>query len=338
VQKHAGFAAAGVVAVLLLLASPLLSLETAMPGIGVLDEGRAAREGYEDLAAGFGQGSPGPIQVIVPAGEETDDVTTAIQGTDGISAVFPAQQGRDGSSLVTAIGSIDPSSPSSGKAIGLLRDALPKGVLVGGPVAENHDLDQALRGTAPLVIGLVLVLGFALLLFALQAPLIAALGVVLNLLSVGAAFGVATLIFQHGWGTAILGFESQGYLTSWAPLFFFALIFAISMDYLVFLLASTKEHFERTGDADEAVRASIAHTARPIAAAAGVMVGVFLTFGLAGTLPMKEMGLILATAVLVDSLLVRLVLIPALLKIVGKAAWWLPGWMDRLLPDVRYAH
>jgi RND superfamily putative drug exporter len=338
VQKRAWLAAAGVIALLLLLASPLLTLETAMPGIGVLDEGRSAREGYEDLAAGFGEGSPGPVQVIVPAGQDAEDVAAIVGETDGIATVFPAQPGAGGSSLVTAIGSTDPSSPSSGAVIGSLRGVLPEGVLVGGPVAENYDLDRELRGTAPLVIGIVLVLGFGLLLFALQAPLIAALGVVLNLLSVGAAFGIGALIFQHGIGAGILGFESQGYLTSWAPLFFFALIFAISMDYLVFLLASTKEHFERTGDADEAVRASIAHTARPIAAAAGVMVAVFLTFGLAGTLPMKEMGLILATAVLVDSFLVRLVLIPALLKIVGRAAWWLPAWMDRLLPDVRYAH
>jgi RND superfamily putative drug exporter len=121
-------------------------------------------------------------------------------------------------------------------------------------------------------------------------------------------------------------------------LFFFALVFAISMDYTVFLLASTREHFERTGDPSEAVRSSIAHTARPIIAAAGVMVAVFLTFGLAGTLPMKEMGLILAVAVLADAVLVRLILVPAILQLVGRAAWWLPAWIDRLLPDVRYAH
>lgn len=340
VQKHAVFAAAGVVVLLLVLAAPLLNLKTGMPGISVLDEGRSARAGYESIAAAYGPGAPGPIQLIVPVSLDANAVADAVRQTPDIVAVYPPQPAPSGSgvSMVTAISNIDPSTPEAGKVIATLRNNLPEGVLVGGPVAENHDLDQTLRDRAPIVIGVVLALGFLLLLFALQGLLIAAIGVVLNLLSVGAAFGVGALLFQHGIGSSILGFESQGYLTSWAPLFFFALIFAISMDYTVFLLASTREHFENSGDPDEAVRASIAHTARPIIAAAGVMVAVFVTFGLAGTLPMKEMGLILAVAVLADAVLVRLILVPAILKAVGKAAWWLPGWIDRLLPDVRYAH
>lgn len=186
--------------------------------------------------------------------------------------------------------------------------------------------------------GVVLVLGFVLLLVALQAVIVAFVGVIFNLLSVGAAFGVGALAFQHGWAAGPMGFESQGYLTSWAPLFFFTLVFAISMDYAVFLLASTREHFERSGDAAEAVEGSIAHTGRPIVAAAGIMVAVFYTFAIAGTLPMKAMGLILGTAVLLDALLVRLVLVPAVLYLLGNRAWWLPRWIDRVLPDVRFAH
>jgi RND superfamily putative drug exporter len=205
-------------------------------------------------------------------------------------------------------------------------------------VAENYDLDQTLREYAPIVMGMVLMLGFLLLLFALQAIFIAIAGVIFNLLSVAAAFGVGALAFQHGWATGPMGFDSQGYLTSWAPLFFFALVFAISMDYTVFLLASAREHFERSGDAAEAVRGSLAHTARPIVAAAGVMIAVFFTFAIAGTLPMKEMGLILGVAVMLDAFLVRLVLVPAVLFIVGERAWWLPRWADRFLPDVRFAH
>lgn len=219
-----------------------------------------------------------------------------------------------------------------------LRSVLPAGVLVGGPVAENHDLDQTLRDKGPLVMGVVLVLGFILLVIALQALLVAFIGVIFNLLSVGAAFGVGSLAFQHGWAAGPMGFESQGYLTSWAPLFFFTLVFAISMDYTVFLLASTREHFERSHDPDEAVISSIAHTGRPILAAAGIMVAVFYTFAIAGTLPMKEMGLILGTAVLLDALVVRLILVPAVLHIIGARAWWLPRWADRILPDVRFAH
>jgi len=338
IQKRPRAIAAAAAAVLVLLATPLLALETGMPGITVLPKDREARVGYDLLAGAFGPGGPGPIQVIVPAGGDAEAVSATITSTPGVAMAFPAQPGADGSQLITAVATSDPSASASMDVISALRGRLPERVLVGGPVAENYDLDNALSSYAPIVIGIVLVLGFALLLVALQAIFIAVAGVIFNLLSVGAAFGVGALAFQHGWAADIMGFESQGYLTSWAPLFFFALVFAISMDYTVFLLASAREHFERSGDAAEAVRGSIAHTARPIVAAAGVMVAVFFTFAIAGTLPMKEMGVILGMAVLFDAFLVRLVLVPAVLYIVGERAWWLPRWAGRLLPDVRFAH
>ena len=154
------------------------------------------------------------------------------------------------------------------------------------------------------MIGVVLVLGFLLLLVALQAPLIAALGVATNLLATAAAFGVARLVFQDGHGAGLLGFESQGFLDAWGPVFFFAMIFAISMDYTVFLLSSAKEHYDRTGDPREAMIGGLAHSGRVIFAAAAVMVAVFFTFALSGPLPPKEMGVILGIAVLLDATLV----------------------------------
>lgn len=338
IKKHRVIAGVGSTAVLLVLALPLLNLETGMPGISVLNREVQARQGYELIGNAFGPGGPGPVQVIVPAGGDAEAVSNQIGSLEGVAAVFPAQPGANGASLVTVIGTTDPSDSASSALISRLRTALPDSVLVGGPVAENYDLDQTLRDRAPLVIGVVMALGFVLLLLALQAVFIAVVGVVFNLLSVGAAFGVGALAFQHGWAADIMGFESQGYLTSWAPLFFFTLVFAISMDYTVFLLASTREHFEREGDATSAVRGSIAHTGRPIVAAAGVMIAVFYTFAIAGTLPMKEMGLILGTAVLLDAFLVRLVLVPAVLYSVGAKAWWLPRWIDRVMPDIRFAH
>jgi RND superfamily putative drug exporter len=211
-------------------------------------------------------------------------------------------------------------------------------VLVGGEVAENHDHEKALAAKTPLVSRVVLVLGFLLLLVALQAPLIAALGVLTNLLAVGAAFGVGRLIFQNGHGAGLLGFESQGFMDAWAPVFFFAMIFAISMDYTVFLLSSAKEHWDRSQDPYEAAVGGIAHSGRVIFAAAAVMVAVFFTFALSGPLPPKEMGVILGLAVLLDAALVRLVLIPTLLRVLGRSAWALPRWLDRLLPDVRFGH
>ena len=188
------------------------------------------------------------------------------------------------------------------------------------------------------MIGVILALGFLLLLVALQAPLIALLGTLASLLSTAAAFGVARLVFQEGWGSGFFGFESQGFLDAWAPVFFFAMIFAIAMDYTVFLLASAKEHFEHTGDPKDAMVGSLAHSGRVIFAAGAVMVAVFFTFALSGPLPPKEMGIILGIAVLLDAFLVRLVLLPVMLRLTGRAAWWVPRWLARVLPDIRFSH
>jgi RND superfamily putative drug exporter len=209
-------------------------------------------------------------------------------------------------------------------------------VLVGGAAAENHDLEAALATKTPLVIGIVLALGFLLLLIAFQAPLVAAIGVVTNLLATAAAFGIAKWIFQDGNLEGLLGFESQGYLDAWGPVFFFAMIFAISMDYTVFLLSSAREHWELEGNARGAVIGGLAHSGRVILAAGAVMVAVFFTFALSGPLPPKEMGVILGIAVLLDAFLVRLLLVPVLLRLVGPAAWYLPCWLGRLLPRVHF--
>ena len=209
---------------------------------------------------------------------------------------------------------------------------------MGGHAAENHDLASALRQKTPLVIGAVLVLGFLLLLVVVQAPLIAALAVVTNLLATGAAFGVGRLIFQDGHGSGLLGFEPQGFMDAWAPVFFFAMIFAISMDYTVFLLASAREHWDRSHDPRAAAVGGLADSGRVIFAAAAVMVAVFFTFALSGPLPPKEMGVILGVSVLLDAMLVRLVLLPALMRAFGRHAWALPRRLDRVLPAVRFGH
>jgi RND superfamily putative drug exporter len=253
--------------------------------------------------------------------------------------VMLAQAGSSGLALVQAVPKQDPSSTAVGATIDRLRRDLPPRALVGGAVAENHDLEQALAAKTPLVIGVVLGLGFLLLLFALQAPLIAAVGVVTNLLATGAAFGVARWIIQGGALHSLLGFQPQGFLDAWGPVFFFAMIFAISMDYTVFLLSSAKEHWDHSrGDPREAMMGGLAHSGRVIFAAAAVMVAVFFTFALSGPLPPKEMGVILGVAVLLDALLVRLLLVPVMLRLLGRWAWYLPRWVDRVLPDVRFGH
>ena len=325
--------------VLLALAAPVMGLKTGMPSIKVVPAGDSSRIGYTQVQAAFGPGAPGALQIVAPASAAAA-VEAVAKADPGVASAMPAQTSTDGRyALVQAIPRQNPSDPAVGRTIDRLRNALPARTLVGGAVAENHDLEGALASATPLVIGVVLALGFLLLLVALQAPIIALVGVVTNLLATGAAFGVARLVFQEGHLASALGFESQGLLDAWAPVFFFAMIFAISMDYTVFLLASAKEHLERSGgDAREAMIGGVAHSGRVILAAAAVMVAVFLTFALSGPLPPKEMGIILGVAVALDAFLVRMLLVPVTLRLLGRWAWWTPRSLGRLLPKVSFGH
>ncbi|HWJ68278.1 MAG TPA: MMPL family transporter [Nocardioides sp.] len=329
----------GSTVVLLILAAPILGLRTGMPSIKVLPEDASARVGYEQVKDAFGPGAPGMMQVVVDADDSA--AAAAVLGDDpGVAAVMPAVKAADDSGLamLQAVPTVDPSDPALPDTVDRLRADLPASALVGGAAVENIDLTDQLDRSTPLVIGVVLLLGFLLLLFALQAPLISLLGTLASLLSTAAAFGVARLVFQEGYGAGLLGFESQGFLDAWAPVFFFAMIFAIAMDYTVFLLASAKEHWEKSGDPREAMVGAVAHSGRVIFAAGGVMVAVFFTFALSGPLPPKEMGVILGVAVLLDAFLVRLVLLPVLLRVAGPAAWAAPAWLRRILPPITFAH
>ncbi len=327
------------VIVLLVLAAPALGLRTAMPSIQVLPEDASARIGYDQVKEAFGEGAPGTLQVVADTAdaETTYDVLNA---DAGVAGVMPAQPAADGSDVVLlqAVPTVDPSDPELDTTVDRLRDDLPASALVGGAAVENLDLKAQLDDSTPLVIGVVLTLGFLLLLVALQAPLIALLGTLASLLSTAAAFGVARLVFQEGHGSGLLGFESQGFLNAWAPVFFFAMIFAIAMDYTVFLLASAKEHYEKSGDPHTAMVGALAHSGRVIFAAGAVMVAVFFTFALSGPLPPKEMGIVLGVAVLLDAFLVRLVLLPVMLRLTGRAAWWSPRWLTRVLPKITFSH
>jgi RND superfamily putative drug exporter len=332
--------------VLLGLALPILNLRTGMPSIKVVPNGDHSRAGYRQVSAAFGPGAPGALQVVTPppTGRKyayiggNRPVGHVLRSDPGIAAVLPALRVAGGVELIEAVPTSGPSTTAFGRTLDRLRSELPLGVLVGGPAAENHDLEAALAAKTPLAIGVVLGLGFLLLLIAFQAPLLAAIGVLANLLSTAAAFGVATLIFQDGHLAGLLGFESQGFLDAWGPIFFFAMIFAIAMDYTVFLLSSAREHWEESGDPREAMIGGLAHSGRVILAASAVMVAVFFTFALSGPLPPKEMGVILGVAVLLDAFLVRLLLLPVFLRAAGRAAWYLPGWLERVLPDVHFGH
>jgi RND superfamily putative drug exporter len=329
----------GSLVVLVALAAPVIGLRTAMPSIKVLPTDASARVGYDMVKESFGPGAPGTLQVVVKT-PDAARASTVLASDSGIAGAMPAVAAADASgySLIQAVPTVDPSDPALARTVDRLRADLPGTAMVGGAAVENLDLKSQLDRSTPLVIGVILALGFLLLLVALQAPLVALLGTLVSLLSTAAAFGVARLVFQEGWGSAFLGFEHQGFLDAWAPVFFFAMIFAIAMDYTVFLLASAKEHYERSGDPKDAMVGSLAHSGRVIFAAGAVMVAVFFTFALSGPLPPKEMGIVLGVAVLLDAFLVRLVLLPVMLRLTGRAAWWAPRWLTRVLPDIHFAH
>ncbi|MYR06987.1 MMPL family transporter [Gordonia sp. SID5947] len=326
-------------AILIALALPVIGIKVAMPSISVVPEDAPVRQGYEVVQESMGEGAPGALQIVVPQAQ-ADQTSAAASTVPGVAAVTPPQPAADdsGYAMLQAIPDVDPSDPLMNDIVADLRGSLPADALVGGAPAENIDLQQALNDWFPIVVAVILTLGFLLLLIALQAPLIALLGTVVSLLSTAAAFGVARLIFQDGHGSGLLGFQAQGFLDGWGPVFFFAMIFAIAMDYTVFLLATAKEHYERSNDPKVAHIDGLAHSGRIIFAAAAVMVAVFFTFALAQPLPPKEMGIILGVAVLLDATLIRLVLLPVLLRLTGHGAWWSPAWLRRILPAISFGH
>ncbi|MFI6490897.1 MMPL family transporter [Streptomyces sp. NPDC050564] len=325
--------------VLVALAVPIVGLKVAMPSIDVVPDDSSSHTGYTAVQKAFGDGAAGTLQIIAPAAE-AEATAAVLKESAGIAAVMPARSAADdcGLVLIQAVPTVDPSDAALSTTVDRLRADLPDRALVGGAAVENLDLQSVLDEKTPIVIGAVLALGFLLLLFALQAPLVALLGTVTNLLATGAAFGAARLIFQEGHGASLLDFTPQGFMDGWGPVFFFAMIFAIAMDYTVFLLSSAKEQYEQTGDPRKAMVGALAHSGRVIFAAAAVMVAVFFTFALSGPLPPKEMGIILGLAVLLDAALVRLVLLPVLLRLTGRAAWWSPAWLHKVLPDIKFSH
>jgi putative drug exporter of the RND superfamily len=327
---------AAAVVILLLLAAPTLGLRTGMPTVTVVPHDADSREGHALVERAFGVGAPSRLQVLVDE-RDLPRATAALKSNPRIASVTPAQR-ADGRALLTAVPTASDGSRQLRSTIDAVRAELPASALVGGPAAENRDVEQALVSRVPLVVGVIMGLGFLLLTVLLRAPLAAAAAVALNLVATVAAFGVARLAFQDGALESVLGFESQGFVDAWAPVFFFALVFALAMDYTVFLLATVKEVYERTGDARQAVVEGLAGTGRVINAAAAVMVVVFMTFALAGPIPPKEMGFILAVAVLLDATLVRLLLQPVVLRLLGSRAWWMPAWLDRLLPKIALSH
>jgi RND superfamily putative drug exporter len=307
-----------------------------MPLITIIPTDQSARAGYSQVVSAFGPGAPGMLQVVTPTAQASA-AREALSADRGIAATIPAGTSH-GEMMLLAVPTTDASAPGTGATIDRIRTELPAGSLVGGAAAENHDLEMALSARTPLVFGLLIGLGFLLLLVALGSPLVAFVGTVTNLASIAAAFGVAKLIFQDGHLSGLLNFQPQGFVDAWGPLFFGAMLSGVAMDYTLFLLSAAREHYDATGDPQFAMREALRTSGRVVVAAAGVMVAVFLTFALSGPLAPKEMGIILAVAVFLDALCIRLIVLPVVLRLTGHKAWYAPHWLNRLLPVVRFSH
>ena len=335
------FVAAGAL-VLVTLATPLLSIRLGFGDTGNLKEEQTARRAYDLLAEGFGPGSNGPLILVStdPAADAASVATVdaALAADPGVAFASPGAQIAPGTWLWTAYPTTSPQDEATTELVQRLRsDVVPStglAVDVGGFTAGSIDFSEYLGTRLPILIGAVLVLSFLLLMAVFRSVLVPLKAVIMNLLSVGAAYGVIVAIFQWGWGADLLGIGKEGPVEAWAPMMLFAIVFGLSMDYEVFLLSRMKEEFDRTGDNAGAVADGLAATARVITAAALIMVCVFGAFVLGNDRQLKLFGLGMAVAVFVDATVVRMILVPATMELLGNRNWWLPGWLDRIIPRI----
>lgn len=348
VSRHAAAYAAGGTILLLALAAPALDLRLGSPDEGTLPETRTERRAYDLVADGLGPGANGPLVVAVDiAGDPgvVELLRAAIAADPGVARVLPAVTSpAAGVASLVVHPTTAPQDEATLTTIRRLRSAVLPRVLgdgpaqahVGGHTATWADIGQRLQDRMPLVLGGVILPAFLLLVLVFRSVLVPLKAALLNLLSVGAAYGVLVMVFQWGWGADLIGLESTIPVIPFIPLFMFAILFGLSMDYEVFLLSRIRERYLRTGDNGASVIHGIASTARVITAAALIMMSVFLSFVLGDDPRIKMFGLGLATAIFVDATIVRLVVVPATMKLLGEANWWLPAWLDRLLPPVRH--
>ncbi len=332
----------GGVIVLVVLASPLFSIRLGFGDTGNLTEDKTARKAYELMADGFGAGASGPLILVStdPAtnAESALKVDAALAADEGIAFATPGTEIAPGTWFWQASPVSSPQDEATTELVNRLRSTeLPAtgvDVEVGGFTAGSVDFADYLGGRLPLLIGAVLILSFLLLMLVFRSLLVPLKAVIMNMLSVGAAYGVIVAIFQWGWGKDLFGIGKAGPVEAWAPMMLFAITFGLSMDYEVFLLSRMKEEFDRTGDNAAAVADGLAVTARVITAAALIMVCVFSAFVLGDNRQLKLFGLGLATAVFVDATIVRMVLVPATMELLGDRNWWLPKALDRILPRI----
>jgi RND superfamily putative drug exporter len=349
VQHHPWASTILATILLLVLAIPTLGLR-----LGSADESNYAddtttKQAYDLMVTGFGKGFNGPLLLAVelPDGVELDDldgITEAIDADAGVAYVSPPQ-GNDPSSPTAAIWTVVPTTGPQDLATEQLVDRLRDDVIppaekaagvdaeLTGNVAVNIDFSHHLGGRMPMFLGAVLLLSFLLLLLVFRSILVPIKAVIMNLLSIAASYGIVVALFQWGWLSDLTGVQPAP-IEPWAPMMLFAIVFGLSMDYEVFLLSRVREEWHRTGDSHRSVADGLAATAKVITAAAAIMVMVFGSFILESDRGLKMMGTGLAVAILLDATIVRLLLVPATMELLGDRNWWLPRWIDRILPTI----
>ena len=335
--------------VLLVLATPLLSIELGFGDAGTGNTSRSSRRAYDLLSEGFGPGFNGPLvlaaELTSPSGiEELNGLGQTLEGVDGVAAVSPPIPNEEGDAAVmTVFPETSPQDRATNRLVHDLRDSvIPSAmegsetrVLVGGLTAGSLDFAEKNSERLPLLIGAVLLFSFLLLVVVFRSVVVPLKAVLMNLLSIGAAYGVVVAIFQWGWLKDLVGVESTAPIEAWVPMMLFTILFGLSMDYEIFLLSRIREDYVRTGDNGLAVANGLAVTARVITAAAAIMVAVFLSFVIGfEERSIKLFGLGLAVAIFVDATVVRMVLVPATMELLGNANWWMPNWLARILPKV----
>jgi len=335
-------------AILLTLASPILALRLGSADAGTDAKSTTTRQAYDLLAKGFGPGFNGPMQVVakLPSAGDTGAANTLRAGFVGlpdVAAVAPAIYSPNGRlAVINVFPRTSPQAAATTTLLNRLRDnVIPPlehttraAVYVGGTTALFADFSSLLASKLPLFIGAVVLISALLLLVVFRSVFVALKAIAMNLLTVAAAFGVLVAVFQWGWLGSLIGISTTAPIAAFLPVMVFAVVFGLSMDYEVFLMSRMHEEWERTGDAAYAMRHGLASTGRVITAAAAIMVCVFASFILGDSLTIKLFGLGLASAVFLDAFLIRTVLVPALMALMGPRAWWLPRRLERRLPRV----
>jgi putative drug exporter of the RND superfamily len=351
IAKHPLIAGLVALAILLPLMVPLLSLNLGQQDTAALSTSTTARKAYDLITASFGAGVNGPLIVAVSLGSPakgTEDprlktLQKDVSSTSGVAAITPIQIDKAGTSAYfNAIATTGPAEKATEELVQRLRSStIPNAAAgtdmhadIGGSTAGYVDLASRISEKLPLQILVVIALSFVLLILAFRTVVIPAQAAVMNLLSIAASYGVLTAVFQYGWLSGLIGLDGPVPIVSYVPLFMFAVLFGLSMDYEVFLVSQIEEHVHAGEDNETSVVSGLVTSARVITAAALIMVFVFGSFVLNGDPTIKQFGVGLAVAVILDATVVRCLLVPALMLLMGRVNWWMPGWLDRLVPHL----